>query len=832
MLQISREDGFDIAAPSGSDEASSQTTRWSLRLWFVRFADNARMIGRALIRCLLAWQCVMRIGHSIFLVGAIPIVTAATIAVAAVVLLAQADRARSGATLAGDIYRNAMAASAARNQYLSAQPGARQPKVHAFSAATDALAQNLHALSGIVTEPRHRQAITDAEGALDQLTERMESLVAVTEANDQRLAGMAARAARLIGLADEARRRQHRSNSELAASLGASDQRLRLTRRVVDQAYVLRTVASDLERRWLNAGGNVPGGRMRLELARLSNGASALADSLEEAGDMAARATLQAFVADDAKAFDPGAAAGTTLRDVSAEMIAWIDGVVKVYKTESDALQDELAELVTYSVEASETDQATQNIATEMMRVAEETDRALESPDFAGIDRAGEASRELSGQIASLPIPPLIQTEMLDASTAWRGALATTAEDLKHQSRLVAEMEAAGNTMVAAVGSLNDLLTSHAEASWTLARNLLIGAALFGLILAVGLGLVVARSISVPLRRLQREMLGLVDGTHSGAIAGASRRDELGDMARATNYFVTELTRREQQMQTAKEEAHAALADLKRTQANLIQAEKLASLGQLVAGVAHEINTPLGVALTTASVMTPEVDRFAQSAESGQLTRSSLTHFAARMREGTQLLTNNLGRAANLVHSFKQVAVDQASGDRRAFKMAGWLDDLLVSLGPVLKKSGHKLEVACDDIEVDGYPGALAQVLTNLIVNALSHAFPTGAQGTLTVKVNTVGEERFVITFSDDGCGIAPEYRGRVFDPFFTTGRSAGNTGLGLHIVYNLVTGRLGGRISLESTVGHGTRFRIDLPRRAPDEPAEHNSHRPSRAAQ
>lgn len=768
-------------------------------------------------------RCFMRLSHSIFLVGAIPIVAAAAIAVAALILLNQADRARSGANLAASIYRNALAASAARDEYLSVQPDERETSARVFADATRDVAADLAVLGAFVSDGAHRQAVEDAESALGRLTRLMDRLVAVTQANDARLADMGARAARLVSLADEARRRQHVSNSELAATLAESDQRLQRARRVVDDAHALRTVASDLERMRLAPAGQTPPARKRLELVRLSYAADALGAGLAAAGESEARETLARLAAEYAgavKAHLEGTADAPSPEEAAQRLISATDTLAKTNKTESDALQAQAAELLTYSVEASETDQATQNIATEMLKVAEQTGRALNARDFTAVGSAMLASRNLSERIATLPISPLIQTEMLDASTAWREGLGTTAADLQRQSLLVINMERAGSTMLAAVGSLNDLLTAHAQTIWTLARNILIGAAAFGLVLAATLGFGVARSITRPLGRLQQEMLDLVDGSHTGAIAGTQRDDELGDMARATTYFVTELTRREADMQCAKEAADAALADLKRTQANLIQAEKLASLGQLVAGVAHEINTPLGVALTTATTVGPEVERFREAAESGRLSRSALDNFVARMGEGARLVTTNLQRAANLVHSFKQVAADQASGERRTFQVVEWLDDLLVSLGPVLKKSGHRVVVRCaEDFTIDGYPGALAQVLTNLIVNALSHAYRPGEHGTLTLTVDAVDPDRLTIAFADDGRGIPPEDEGRVFDPFFTTGRSAGNTGLGLHIVYNLVTGRLGGRIALASRVGEGTTFVIDLPRHAPVEP-------------
>jgi signal transduction histidine kinase len=317
-------------------------------------------------------------------------------------------------------------------------------------------------------------------------------------------------------------------------------------------------------------------------------------------------------------------------------------------------------------------------------------------------------------------------------------------------------------------------------------------------------------------------MMELAENSEAGPIAGFDRGDELGDMARATNVFITEIGRRERALRKAKDRADNALAELKKTQTDLIQAEKLASLGQLVAGVAHEINTPLGIALTTSTLIGDEAKRFAEAAATGRLQRSVLERFVERMREGTQLLFSNLTRAADLVHSFKQVAADQASGERRKFDMADWLQDLLTSLSPVLRKTKHEVTIECPPgIVVDTYPGALGQVLTNLLVNAKAHAYAEGQPGQLSIRVSEPRPETLRIVFADDGKGIPAENIGKVFDPFFTTGRSTGSTGLGLHIVYNLVTSRLEGHIRLESHLGQGTRFTIDLPKVVAEAPPE-----------
>jgi signal transduction histidine kinase len=312
-------------------------------------------------------------------------------------------------------------------------------------------------------------------------------------------------------------------------------------------------------------------------------------------------------------------------------------------------------------------------------------------------------------------------------------------------------------------------------------------------------------------------MLELAANPLAGSIRDSHRRDELGDMARAANVFVTEIGNRERALRQAKEQADTALEELRQTQADLIQAEKLASLGQLVAGVAHEINTPVGIALTTATLLGDDVKRVESAVSEGRLAKTEFRRFVERMTEGSRLLFTNLSRAADLVHSFKQVAADQASGERRSFAMEAWLRELMVSLGPVLRKTTHEVTISCPpDLTIDTYPGALAQVLTNLVMNAVAHAYDEGQSGHLSLSV-AERPEGLRIMFTDDGKGIACTDHAKVFEPFYTTRRNRGSTGLGLHIVYNLVTSKLQGRIDIESMPGTGTSFIIDLPRSVTD---------------
>ena len=279
----------------------------------------------------------------------------------------------------------------------------------------------------------------------------------------------------------------------------------------------------------------------------------------------------------------------------------------------------------------------------------------------------------------------------------------------------------------------------------------------------------------------------------------------------------TEQVKSEQELQAACERAEGALEDLLAAQNRLVQAEKMASLGRLVAGVAHEINTPLGIAVTLASLFSEKVGELETDLAAGRLRRKDMERYIAGTREGCELLLANLQRAADLVQSFKQVAADQASGERRRFELNGWLSDIVVSLGPVWRKAGHRIEIACPEpIEIDGHPGMISQVVTNLVTNSIVHGFEPGQRGLITITATPVGSDTVEITYTDNGKGIARDAQDKVFDPFFTTRRSSGSTGLGLHIIYNLVVGKLGGSIDLASEEGRGVRFVLRFPR-SPD---------------
>ena len=284
---------------------------------------------------------------------------------------------------------------------------------------------------------------------------------------------------------------------------------------------------------------------------------------------------------------------------------------------------------------------------------------------------------------------------------------------------------------------------------------------------------------------------------------------------------IGERKRGEQEMRKARDAAEAALRNLRETQNSLIEAEKLAALGRLVAGVAHEVNNPVGISLTVASALERKTAMFAAEVARGDLRRSRLNEFLETSRDAASQLVANLNRAAELIQSFKQVAADRNYSDQRSFDLGDLTEQVVMSLRPGLRKHHLTLTVDCQpNLTMNSYPGPYGQVLTNLFLNAVAHAFPDGRPGAVDIQVRESGKDNVEIIFSDNGCGMSLDVRRRAFDPFFTTRRDQGGTGLGLHIVYSIVTNRLGGRLDLDSEPGKGTRVQIILPRVAPLEQA------------
>ncbi|MCD2517182.1 GAF domain-containing protein [Massilia sp. G4R7] len=256
-----------------------------------------------------------------------------------------------------------------------------------------------------------------------------------------------------------------------------------------------------------------------------------------------------------------------------------------------------------------------------------------------------------------------------------------------------------------------------------------------------------------------------------------------------------------------------ALSRLQVAQSELVRQEKLASLGGLVAGVAHEINTPLGICVTATSHLVQELKLTREELAAGEMTEDSLNSFLDIVDQSLRIMTTNTQRAASLVRSFKQVAVDQSSDDIRHFNLRSYLNEVLLSLQPKLKGRPVKVNVDCPpDLVLDSFPGAVSQVVTNMVVNSLVHGFEREQAGTIAITVKEADGE-VVFDYADDGIGMDQESLDKLFDPFFTTKRGSGGSGLGAHILFNLVTGALGGAVRVESEPGRGLRYHLTFPR-------------------
>ncbi|RMB04495.1 sensor histidine kinase [Eilatimonas milleporae] len=330
-------------------------------------------------------------------------------------------------------------------------------------------------------------------------------------------------------------------------------------------------------------------------------------------------------------------------------------------------------------------------------------------------------------------------------------------------------------------------------------------------------------------RVLTRQLTLLKDGANKlahgelGYQIDILSRDELGTTASVMNRMSSDLkdlyenlekkvAARTHQSDLANRHLKKTIAALRETRDQLIEQEKLASLGRLVAGVAHEINTPVGVGLTAASYLQEETADFNGAMAGGTAGKEDLQAYMDTSMQASEIILHNLNRASALISSFKQVAVDRTNQERRLFNLKDYIAELVVSLAPVLRGKRHEVTVTGDPgIEIDSYPGAISQIITNLVVNAVRHAYGDRQAGCMTIDT-TSDDAVFTIEFRDDGKGIPEDNINRIFDPFFTTSRESGGTGLGLNIVYNLTVQLLKGRILCESTAGHGTCFKITCP--------------------
>ena len=320
---------------------------------------------------------------------------------------------------------------------------------------------------------------------------------------------------------------------------------------------------------------------------------------------------------------------------------------------------------------------------------------------------------------------------------------------------------------------------------------------------------------------------GLVISSLIAALLVASRRSRtLAGRLRATldqqRASLAELERQKSHVELAHGDLSSVLVTLKQAQASLITSEKLASLGALVAGIAHELNTPIGNSLLTATALADMVTEFEKKYAGGGIKRSALEAHMADTRLACDIMASSLSRAADLITSFKQVSVDQTSDMRRSFALCDVVRDTVATYAAQLRRANCVIEVDVPPLLVlDSYPGGLGQVLSNLINNALMHAFEASAAPKIVISAREIEHGQLMLNFSDDGVGMTPKTLHQVFDPFFTTKMGQGGSGLGMNIVYNVVTGMLGGSIGIASTPGNGTSVTIMMPKDAPRQHAK-----------
>ena len=369
--------------------------------------------------------------------------------------------------------------------------------------------------------------------------------------------------------------------------------------------------------------------------------------------------------------------------------------------------------------------------------------------------------------------------------------------------------------------------------------NLLKGAAAILLQLSISfvlLWMLFQRRMMHPLNQLQLDVDHLGEGDLDRSIQ-VIRHDELGKLALGVdsmrrrlgesmklqaNHSATleqRVTERTTALHNSNQELREALETLKNAQLEIQRSDRLAALGSLVAGVAHELNTPIGNSVTVASTVQAFSLDFKKELDQG-ITRSTLTKYIENNTQASEMLLKNLHNAAELIGSFKRVAVDRTSAQRRKFKLDEVVKETVLTMGTFVRKKSCEVKVdIAPDIKMDGFPGPLGQVMTNLINNALIHGFDQRDQGLILIGARLLENSlpaTVELTISDDGVGISPANLGRIFDPFFTTKLGQGGSGLGLNIAYNLIIDVLGGHINVESTMGAGTRFLIQLPLSAP----------------
>lgn len=477
--------------------------------------------------------------------------------------------------------------------------------------------------------------------------------------------------------------------------------------------------------------------------------------------------------------------------------------------------------------------------------------QALDRPSDAAFAEAAQYFVGVTALVVALKTiatNPLIQPMHEDlrvATTRFAGSfeilssIARLSDDLNNRSMVEAEIEIAAaieglrRDALQDVSAIANALSNRIQESHV--ANIAFSA------LALSLGALCAWLISVataaPVVEMAGAMRRLAAGDKSVTPPALGRRDEIGEMASAVAVFkasmieaerlarieqqVTEeanrqleekVAERTRELERSRQELMDSLQRLTEAGAEIAAQQKMASLGRIVAGVAHEVNTPLGVAITACSSLAYFGEEFRQKVEARQCSQEDLAEFLETMIHGSDLLSENLGRAARLVNSFKQVSADQHIGEERRMMLGEHIRNIAASLEPEIRRRGHRLELTLDEtLETTLRPDALWQIISNLVINALAHGLSKARPGRIGVSLATEAEMA-VLRVSDNGAGIPQEIQENIFEPFFTTKRGQGGTGLGLSVVHTLATQTLGGRVACESAPGEGTVISVFFP--------------------
>lgn len=311
--------------------------------------------------------------------------------------------------------------------------------------------------------------------------------------------------------------------------------------------------------------------------------------------------------------------------------------------------------------------------------------------------------------------------------------------------------------------------------------------------------------------RLRKEKEALAQQVNERTVELREANTLLKDQKEEVMATNTRLEEQKMELEQQKEELQVTLDRLRETQEQLIRSEKLAALGGLVSGVAHEINTPVGISVTAASSLAEETRKMAAQYKANKISRAEFKEYLNAANQSANLILSNMERTATMIQSFKQVSVDQSTEQQRRFRMKEYSEDVIRSLYPRLKGKRIRIRLDMDEqLELNSYPGAFSQILTNLILNSLVHGFEEKATGNILINAQ-IEDDSLVLDYRDDGRGIPEQHLGRIFDPFFTTNKKAG-TGLGLHIVYNIVNQKLSGSITCSSEKEKGVSFSIKMP--------------------